>query len=252
MPGPRSKPQPKSRRPAPGDSLTPEAVAAWLRQNPDFLAKNPDLLFALTPPDYDQGQGVVDFQRFMVERQRRELDKLKTSGQELLEASRANKALQQSVQKAVIALLSAPTFERAIEVVVEEWTAILDADVVMMGVEGSAERPIPGLKVGLTLLSAGDVDSRLGRLQDVKIISALDPPDPAMFGEAAGLARSVVWLRLPIHEDTPPGMLAIGARETGHFHPRQNTELYRFLANVLAATIRAWLNLPEPPNKLGH
>ena len=240
-----SKSAPKRRRAVAVEALTPAAVSAWLRQNPDFLAKNPELLFALTPPEMNQGKGVIDFQRFMVERQRRELEKLKESSHELLTASRANKAMQQSVHRAVLALLAAPTFERAIGVVVEDWASILNADVVMMGIESSPDNNLPGVKSGLTLLKPGDVDSRLGRLQDARTLSILDPADPDMFGEAAGLARSVVWLRLSVHESVPAGLLAIGAREPGRYHSWQNTELLRFLASALAVTIRAWLDLPE-------
>ena len=242
-------PEAKRRRAPPAEALSEEAVAAWLRQHPDFLAQNPDLLVAMTPPDHDQGRGVVDFQRFLVDRQRRELEALKGASRELLSVSRTNKATQQAVHKAVLALLAAPSFGRAITTVVEDWAGMLDADVVMLGVEAAPDRAIPGTKAGLTLLAAGDVDSRLGRLQEVRVISTLDPPDPAMFGEAAGLARSVVWLRLAIHETVPPGLLAIASREPERYHPRQNTELLRFLASTLAVTIRAWLNLAEPqPN----
>lgn len=234
------------RRGPPAETLSADAVAAWLRQHPDFLADNPELLFALTPPDQRAGEAVVDFQRFMVERQQRELDKLKTSSQELLAISRLNKTTQQTVHRAVLALLAAPTFERAIATVVEDWATYMDLDVVALGIEHAGDPAMPGLKSGLTMLSAGEVDSRLGRGNDVKAFATLDPPDPALFGEAASLARSAAWLRLAIHEETPPGLLALGSRQEGRFHPRQNTELLRFLAAALAATIRAWLNLPDP------
>lgn len=234
------------RRGPPAETLSADAVAAWLRQHPDFLAENPDLLFALTPPDQRVGEAVVDFQRFMVERQQRELDKLKASSQELLAISRLNKATQQTVHRAVLGLLAAPTFERAIATVVEDWAAYMDLDVVVLGIEHAGDSAMPALKTGLTMLSAGEVDSRLGRGNDVKTFATLDPPDPALFGEAAPLARSAAWLRLAIHEDTPPGLLALGSRQEARFHPRQNTELLRFLAAALAVTIRAWLNLPEP------
>lgn len=243
----KQNPEAKSRRAPPADSLSAEAVEAWLRQHPDFLAENPDLLFALTPPAFDQGKGVVDFQRFLVERQRTELEALKGASRELIAVSRTNKSTQQAVHKAALALLAAPTFGRAIATVVDDWATMLDADVVMLGVESAPERALPGAKAGLTLLAPGEVDSRLGRLQDVRMIPSMEPPDPSMFGEAAGLARSVAWLRLNIHEDVPQGLLAIGSRDIGRFHPRQNTELLRFLASTLAVTIRAWLNLAEPP-----
>jgi uncharacterized protein YigA (DUF484 family) len=245
MPRQSSKTADKRRGP-PAETLSADAVAAWLRQHPDFLANNPDLLFALTPPDQRAGEAVVDFQRFMVERQQRELAKLKASSEELLAISRLNKSTQQTVHRAVLALLAAPTFERAISTVVDDWAAYMDLDVVILGIEHSGEAGMPGLKTGLTMLSPGEVDSRLGRGNDVKTFAVLDPADPALFGEAAPLARSAAWLRLAIHEESPPGILALGSRSEGRFHPRQNTELLRFLASALAATIRAWLNLPDP------
>ena len=244
MPRQTSK-APAKRRVGPVETLSPDAVGAWLRQHPDFLANNPDLLLALTPPEFRLGEAVVDFQRLMVERQQRELAALKTSSQELLAISRLNKATQQTVHRAVLALLAAPTFERAISVIVEDWATYLDLDVVVLGVEAADDSGLPGFKAGLTALSAGEVDSRLGRGNDVRVFATLEPPDPNLFAEAAALARSVAWLRLSIHDSAPPGLLALGSRQEGRFHPRQNTELLRFLANVLAATIRAWLNLPE-------
>lgn len=246
------KPKPKKRRTPAIEPVNAESVGAWLRQNPSFLAENPDLLFALTPPDHKRGDGVVDFQRFMVERQQRELDKLKEISQELLAVSRANKIVQQAVNRAVVALLAAPTFERAITTVTEDWAAILGADVVMIGMEAPSGQTTPGAKFGITLLAAGDVDSRLGRLQDAKVVSELDPPDPVVFGPAAGLAKSALWLRLKVHETVPAGMLAIGSRSRGHYKPRENMEQYRFLADVLSATVRAWLDLPEPSSVLKY
>ncbi len=242
--GPTSAP--KRRRLPPAEALSADAVAAWLRQHPDFLAENPELLFALTPPDQRAGQPVADFQRFMVERQQRELNKLKESSQQLLAVSRQNKAAQQTVHRALLALLSAPTFERAINTVTEDWATYLDLDVVVLGIESTGDSALSGFKAGLTPLSAGEVDSRLGRGNDVRAFPTLDPPDPALFGEAAPLARSAAWLRLSIHESAPPGLLGLGSREIERFHPRQNTELLRFLASALSATIRAWLDLPDP------
>jgi uncharacterized protein YigA (DUF484 family) len=248
---PRQNPNASAkRRTGPAGPLSADAVRAWLRQNPDFLAQNPDLLMTLTPPEQRIGEAVVDFQRFMVERQQRELEKLKVGSQELLAVSRLNKATQQAVHKAVLSLLAAPTFERAIAVVIEDWVSDLDLDTVVLGVESAPGSAMPALKAGLMRLGAGEVDSRLGRGNDVRTFAKLDPPDSALFGETAALARSVAWLRLSIHESAPPGLLALGSRDEGRFHPRQNTELLRFLANVLAVTIRAWLNLPEPTNQL--
>ena len=42
----------------------------------------------------------------------------------------------------------------------------------------------------------------------------------------------------------PPGLLCIGTRRSGKFHPGQGTELLGFLARSLGITIAAWLDLP--------
>jgi uncharacterized protein YigA (DUF484 family) len=41
----------------------------------------------------------------------------------------------------------------------------------------------------------------------------------------------------------PVGLLALGARKPGVFHPGQGTELLTFLARTLGITIAAWLDL---------
>ena len=42
----------------------------------------------------------------------------------------------------------------------------------------------------------------------------------------------------------PAGLLAIGSRRAGKFHPGQGTELLGFLAKSLSVVIAGWLDLP--------
>ena len=50
------------------DALNADDVAAYLREHPDFLNQHGDLVQHLTPPAMSHGNGVADFQNFMVER----------------------------------------------------------------------------------------------------------------------------------------------------------------------------------------
>ena len=68
--------------------------------------------------------------------------------------------------------------------------------------------------------------------------------DPILFGSGAGLVRSAALLRLCVSPCAPPGLLAIGARKTGKFHPGQGSELLGFLARSLEVVIAGWLDLP--------
>ena len=66
--------------------------------------------------------------------------------------------------------------------------------------------------------------------------------DPTLFGGAAGLVRSQALLRLGFGRGAPAGLLCIGTRQKGRFHPGLGTELLMFLARVIGITISQWLH----------
>jgi len=70
------------------DIIAPDAIAAWLKRNPGFLNDHPDVLAALVPPESDHGKGVLDMQRFMLERLQRDLADKHDREQALLAATR--------------------------------------------------------------------------------------------------------------------------------------------------------------------
>jgi hypothetical protein len=95
------------------------------------------------------------------------------------------------------------------------------------------------------VLEVGSVDELLGPNHDVLLRSDV-VGDPALFGAAAaGLVRSDALVRLRVSSTAPVGLLALGARKPGVFHPGQGTELLTFLVQVIELSIRAWLDLPD-------
>jgi uncharacterized protein YigA (DUF484 family) len=149
-------------------------------------------------------------------------------------------------------MLAATTFEHLIAVVTEELTLLLDIDAVGLCIEagqGKSTRSIgakhPALAAGVQVLEAGSVDELLGPSHAVLLRSDV-VGDPALFGaSAAGLVRSDALVRLRVSSAAPVGLLALGARKPGVFHPGQGTELLTFLAQVIEQSIRAWLDLPD-------
>jgi uncharacterized protein YigA (DUF484 family) len=241
---------------ASGSKQTPELaatdIAAYLRRHPDFLVSRPDLVAVLTPPARDLGDGVVDLQHFMLERLRTDVARLKLVQRKLIATSRSNLQNQGRVHAAVLAMLGATTFEHLITVVTEELSLLLDIDAIGLCVEaaqGKAARLSavggPGLAAGVQVLEAGSVDELIGPGHDVLLRSDV-VGDPALFGPAAaGLVRSDALVRLRVSSAAPIGLLALGARKPGVFHPGQGTELLAFLAQVIEHSIRAWLDLPD-------
>jgi len=94
---------------------------------------------------------------------------------------------------------------------------------------------------GIHLLRAGMVDTLLGPDRNAMFCAGA-PGDPALFGAAAGLVRSQALLRLAFGRTAPTGLLCIGTRKPGTFHPGLGTELLSFLARALSITIRQWLD----------
>jgi len=225
-------------------ALDEAEVTAYLRANPDFLARNASLLDVLHPPARPHGEGVVDLQQFMAERLRGEVARLRESRDDLVRTSRANMNTQSRVHEAVLTLLAARSFEHLIETVTTDLSVILDLDAVTICVEqGADEAPgRPSIR-GVRPLAPGTVDAVLGPGGTHRFVPELGDGE-ALFGEAASLVRSAALLRLDVAPSTPPAILAMGVRTPGQFDPNQGSELLRFLAGSLAATIRRWLDLP--------
>jgi len=222
--------------------LAPEAVVGYLRRHPDFLNEHPELLTVLTPPAMRRGEGVLDMQQFMLQRLREELARARTAHRTLIATSRSNLASQSRVHAAVLAIIAATSFEQLIQVVTTDLAVLLDVDVVTIGVESAASAQ-PRLPLhGIQMLRRGTVDGLLGGERDA-LLRADMPGEPALFGGGAGLVRSQALLRLAVSEHAPTGLLCIGARKPGRFHPGQGTELLCFLAHSLERTIAAWLDL---------
>lgn len=224
--------------------LNEAEVARFLKAHPDFLVRHPELLAALTPPKRRHGDGVIDLQHAMLERLRGEVTQLKDTQRELVATTRGNMTSTARVHACVLAMLDSPSFEHMIHVVTHDMAQMLDVDVAALCVETVNGGPAPAAPRGVRILRHGDIDTVMGQGRDVTLIEEATG-EPAIFNGAASLVRSVAYARLKISPRTPPGMLALGSREMGAYHPGQATELLGFLASVLSLSIRSWLDLPE-------
>ena len=95
-------------------------VAAYLRQNPDFLVEHSELLQILTPPSQQRGERIVDMQQFMLQHLRAEIVKLKSQHRALITSSRANLASQARVHAAALFVARCVERDHAVVDVVDE------------------------------------------------------------------------------------------------------------------------------------
>ena len=215
--------------------VTSEQVAEFLRHHPDFLALRPELFKVMAPPARWSGESVVDMQRFMVETLRGELDGLRGTTHEVIETSRSNMAFQSRTHDAVLALLAARDMQGFVETVTDELPVLLDVDMAVIGFE-----PTEVLELAcadIAGLDDGEVDRLVGVGRDAALIRDITD-DAAVFAGGAGLVRSAAFARLRPGGAAPAGLLALGLRREGAFHPGQGTELLRFLARVVERCVR--------------
>jgi uncharacterized protein YigA (DUF484 family) len=238
QPRPVPHADPAAARPS---EIGPREVAAYLRQNPDFLERHPDVLRWLRAPARDIGDGVLDFQHFMLERLRRDYARLHDERKDLIATSRGNLASQCRVHKAVLAMLRAPSFEQLLQIVTTDLAVLIDVDVITLGVESAASHTSRLPLNGIHLLRSGTVDKLLGPNRDGLLCTDIHG-DPALFGEAAGLVRSQALLRLSFGRSAPVGLMCIGTRNPDTFEPGLGTELLSFLARTLEISIAQWLD----------
>lgn len=228
--------------------LTDAQVVRFLRENPDFLERHPQLLSVIRAPerqfeDADESGGeVVDLQGAMLSRMRTELARRDEQSSELIDASRANLQSQNRVHAAVIALLSARSLDHMIEILTIDLAGLLNVDAVALCLEGGMVTPTSAQ--GVRVVPVGTIDKILEVTRTVSLRENVEG-DRRIYGEAAGLVRSEAMLRLSVREGAPCALLAMGSRDPNRFHAGQGSELLTFLARILEHSIRTWLDLPR-------
>ena len=228
--------------------LTDAQVVRFLRENPDFLERYPQLLSVIRAPerqfeDADEASGeVVDLQGAMLSRMRSELAQREEQSSELIDASRANLQSQNRVHAAVIAILSARSLDHMIEILTIDLAGLLNVDAVALCLEGGMVTPTSAQ--GVRVVPVGTIEKILDVSRTVSLRENVEG-DRRIYGEAAGLVRSEAMLRLSVREDAPCALLAMGSREPDRFHTGQGSELLTFLARILEHSIRTWLDLPR-------
>ena len=215
-------------------------IIAYLREHPDFLDRHPGALHLLRAPNRNGDDGVLDFQHFMLERLRSDLQRAQDEHQKLIALSRRNLATQSRVHRAALTMLKAASFEHLLQIVTTDLAVLIDVDVITLGIESTVARttrlPLPGI----LLLRSGMVDQLLGPDRDVMLCTDVKG-DPTLFGAAAGLVRSQALVRLSFGPAGPAGLICIGTRKAGTFHPGLGTELLSFLGRTVEVTIAQWL-----------
>lgn len=228
-----------TKEPTESQEINADSVLVYLKNNPDFLRHNPAAIDLLIPPKAN-GDGIVDFRGYMIERLKADKESVLSTTQEIVETTRANMNNQKRIHTAVLRLLESQSFEDYIHTITMDLASFLDIDIVVLLVETDtiSHVQIPGIR----LIPGGTVDNWMQEkqvlLQDH--ISGIE----AIYGGGATLVNSQLLLRIDVSMDTPPAILAFGSRNPQTFAEGQATDQILFLARVIERTMRKWLYLP--------
>lgn len=221
--------------------LNEDNVVRYLKRHPDILTSHPELSDLLTPPTHYRGDGVVDLQRFMVERARAEAATARHERDSLVELSRLNLSGQAQIHRAVLALLDARDFEDYVHLLTTDLGMHLGIDVVTLCVEADPRSCPRSETAGIYAVPKGTVD----RVTGGSVTLEHDGKgDPALFGAGTDLVRSFALIPLAFGKGGRIGVLVLGSRKPGTFSPRDATDLLSFLGRVVEITVRRWLDLP--------
>lgn len=208
-----------------------EEVAAYLRANPDFLARRPDLYRVLTPPRRVHGENLADHMAAMVAAERARLRAIEAEMQLALETGRAGAGLILRVRLAVLALMRA---RDVAETVAQELPPLLRVDSATLLAEPRADRQGRALPP-LRPLPAGSVARLVGPGREARVRTEIAEAE-LLHGEAAPLVVRDALIRVPIWCGTPC-LLALGAREPAALPLRQSVQTLVFLGRVVAAAL---------------
>jgi len=222
--------------------LNETEVSRFLRENPDFFSRNPEILVKMESPSRysDTPKGIVDFQTVMVDRLRDEVQNLAACTQDVIETSRNNMTFLTRTHAAVLALLSAHDAGHMARILTDDLPLLLDVDFVAFGFEQDIKAEAALRLPGVRMLPFGFVDAQVGVGGDVGLYQHI-ADDGSIFGDHSEDVHSAGLARLRSGAHMASGLLALGSATPGTFHPGQATDLLNFLARATEKMMSQWL-----------
>ena len=160
-------------QPAKMSEITKDQVREFLRNNPDFLKKNADVINELTPPERELDDGIIDFQHFMVKNLQAGSKDLQDKYDILVEYCRDNMSVQTQVHSAVLRLIRTRNIEQLLEVIALDLVSLFDVDVVRLAMESDirfdtsyGEQSFSGI----VFIDPGMIDATIGRDKNVLLV----------------------------------------------------------------------------------
>lgn len=217
--------------------LSPESVAAYLRDNPDFFERHADLLLELSVP-HDGGAGAVSLVERQVELLRRRNEEMRRTLDEYVANGRASDELAGKLNQLVTKLLACRDPGERLRTLPGNLREIFSLEFVRLLLFDAASgdyADVPGLAAtpreelmaeGLSAVLKANA-TRCGRFSSEQ--------REFLFGKDAGEVASVALA--PLGHRGKLGLLALGSRNPDHYHRGKSTEFLGRVSAIVAAAV---------------
>ncbi len=218
--------------------LTEDAIAEYLKANPEFFERHGSLLTNLRLP-HDAGGAAVS----LIERQvlvlRQKNLKLERKLKDLLDVARSNDALATRIHALAMLMLAAPDQAGVVHVLEEQLRVTFNADQSVLVV---FEDPAGGAGGGRFLRVVGRDDPAIASFGTFLQSNAprcgqvRDAQRDYLFGVGNIEIGSVALV--PLGNKSELGFLAIGSRDSDHFHPGMSIDFLARLGELVSCALR--------------
>lgn len=208
-----------------------EQVAAYLRAHKDFFVEHESLLADITIP-HETGKAVSLVERQVVVLRERNIE-LRERLTRLLEVARENDMLFEKMRGLILALLETRSVPQLALVLERELRQRFGSEYVsflLFDVSGAT-----GAAQSIALVSAQEKVPALVRGRQAVAGQLRKDELQFLFGHEGELVRSCAVV--PVHQERPLGMLAIGSSSPEHFKSSMDTLFISFIGDVLARVL---------------
>ncbi|PVM75185.1 DUF484 family protein [Caulobacter radicis] len=211
--------------------IDPDLVRDFLREQPDVLREDVDLLADLGLK-LDTGN-VVEFGHVAIARAAAAREREAEVRRTIEDTARANMSAQAQVHAAVIDLLDARNHSDLARRVDEMAALRFSLAAGTVALEGPARVP-----AGWHALVDGQVDMIMGDHGVARM--GFFAPALGLFGDKLDTIRSMALVRMALWEPSRQGVLAFGSTDPEAFTPDMGSDLVAFLARVVERTAERW------------
>ena len=218
--------------------ITEESIAGYLQANPEFFERHSTLLNSLRLPHNAGGPAVSLVERQILVLRQKNL-KLENKLKELVDIARSNDTLAARIHSLAMLMLAAPDQAGVIQVLEEQLRVSFNADRSILVVFDTLAANVAASRF-LRVVSRDDPQvapfrtflqsnaPRCGQIRDTQR-DFLFGPDNIEIGSAA---------LLPLGAQSELGFLAIGSRDSGHFHPGMSIDFLSRLGELVSCALR--------------